>query len=532
MTSMRLDIFGYNFALRIVASLLTLLCLLASCADDMAATAGGDSPDGVTADEIEMNLIVCVPSMSHYGEPSSTRSLPFDDDRESRISVASLVLFNQDSLGRSDDVAMVLKGKYLKRDEAIPSIYRFKVSIYVPDPDDVAGFFNAMVIANAHEEMSAVTPGMKYQDVKKVLVRRFTHSGDDFTPQLPKDNDAPLPMWGELKDVSFPTGDESSTPTYSTSLLRSVARVDVTVDNEIPSEKFRIESVYVVNGADAMAIVPDSAALEPLDSAPGHWHAIAPTLPEGVGYNVRWDHDSVAVDNIISHTLYIPEADVRMEGKRGDGRHAERTAVIVGAHYLDSDSLQYYRIDFYDEEADTLVDVRRNHLYAFHITKVECEGSEDVMSAYNEPLADEFEASLIEWDLPHRALTYLGNDWISASREILNIPGYVKAGEVVEVKSSLPLTTFRIRWLENEKVSYFRDVTQCDSAGVEAEVEVKGDLAKVAVVVTRENPPGNNPRLCNLSLRITPQLSIVLPVIIHPLEDQDWDDNHPIDIDP
>lgn len=517
----------YRESMLIITSIIAYAFLFSSCSDERIAH------DALTPDiegmEIEMDLLVSVPSMSRYSGKGDTRSLPFDEYRESRITDVSLILFNQDTLGRSDDVAMVMKGKALKRDPLDSLIYRFKVSIYVPDPDDVSGLFNGTVIANCPEEAATIRQGMKYVDMKKSLVRRFASKGkEDYTPLLPKDNESPLPMWGEVSDVAFPSGDETSVPTYAASLLRSVARVDVTVDSEIEPEKFRIESIHVVNGANAMAIVPDSASLEPIENMPGHRHALRNTLPDGIGYNIRWDHDSVGIDNIISHTLYIPEADVRIGGRLGDENHTRRTAIVVGAHYEESDSLQYYRMDFYDEEADTLVNVRRNHLYTFHITKVDCEGAESVEAAYNDPIIDDFEASMIEWDLPHKSLTYSDNDWISASKETLHLTGNVDAGEVVEVKSTLPLSTFRVRWLENEETSYFKDRTESIN-GVEAEVEIKGDMARVAVRVTQENPAGNEPRLCRLSLRISPRLTIAVPVIVHPLRDPGWDDNHPME---
>ena len=101
---------------------------------------------------------------------------------------------------------------------------------------------------------------------------------------------------------------------------------------------------------------------------------------------------------------------------------------------------------------------------------------------------------------------------------------------MIDVESSLPLSTLRVRWTENEDQSYHTDLTESVN-GVEATVKVNGDKGKVIVEVTEDNPPGAEPRVGNLSVRISAGLRINIPVMVHPLDDNEWDPSDPIDVD-
>lgn len=502
-----------------------------SCTNDLSNVidneGNGTGIHGMTAPEI--HLLVRVPGFTRYSTRSDDGQLTFDIDRESRVSEMTVVLFHRDENGESSDVAGILKGHHIKRDELNTSVYTFKVSYYPSQEEEENAMYNAVVLANAEADTEAISPDMTAEEAYKALVREFNATDTEpFLAELPQNDSVALPMWGEVRGVSFPVEEDDEIPSYNTSLLRSVARVDVTVDSdEITPDKFQIESIHLVNGASAISLIPEKENLEELEETPGHWHALSPTLPENVAYRIRWDYDSVAIGNNISHTLYIPESDVVMDGIYPGECHTLRTAIVVGAHYEQSDSLHYYRMDFIDNETGELVNVRRNHLYTFHIEKVEREGAESVMDAYMDPVPV-LGSSLIDWDLPHEALTYIGEDWISASEESVHLSGNEGAGAVIDVKSSLPLTTFRVRWTDSESQSYHTDSTESEE-GVEASVYVNGDLAQVVVEVTKENPAGGKLRVCNLSLAVAAGLKITIPIIVHPLDDDNWEPTEPIE---
>lgn len=523
-------IYEYTVRLRTIA-MVGCLTVLASCASDHILPPE-ELPDTDKELTPEVSFFVRVPS--YFRHNADTRAgetlLPFDSDRESRIGEASVVLFTRDADGNSDRVEAVLDGKRLQRDETNTSVYSFKVSYYPLLTGEALDSYNAVVLANCRDEAALVRRGMTMEQARKALVRKFNSTKAPFIPELPKNDSVPLPMWGEIDGVRFPSEVEEPGQTYATSLLRSVARVDITVDDDnISPDKLRIESIHLVNGANACALMPDKQTLSPVENLEGHFHATAPTLPDGVGYSIRWDHDSVAKNNNISYTLYMPESDVVMDSIYPGDCHTKRTAIVVGAHYEGSDSLQYYRIDFIDDETGELINVRRNHLYTFRIAQVDREGAESVAAAYSDPVA-RLGSSLIEWDLPHHAITYLGDDWISASKELLHLAGREGAGAVIDVESSLPLSTLRVRWTENEDQTYHTDLTESVN-GVEATVKVNGDKGKVIVEVTEDNPPGAEPRVGNLAVRISAGLRINIPVMIHPLDDNEWDPSDPIDVD-
>lgn len=540
-----LHIFSRQSLLLIAGAVMGVCVLFTSCGkdavelpepDDKTVTAGDDEEPSFEEWAIngcQITMLMRVPSTSR---PGSRATLPFDIDRENRIDKVSVVFFHRNSEGGDSVVAMVSPAKSLERDTLNSSVYRFKVSFYPADPDDLEESFNAVILANSENEVAAVTHGMTYQEMRRALVRRFTSGASDFTPGLPADDLAPLPLWGEIADVKFPKMGQSTTPSYASSLLRAVARVDVTVDSSITPEDFELVSVSMVNGANSMMLLPDSSSLEPDPIRPDHFHAIAPSVPEEADYTVRWDYDSTAIDNNISHTVYIPESDVIMGGTYGDVNHDRRTAIVVGGRWHGADSVSYYRMDFLDNEADTLVDIRRNHLYTFRITRVDRAGAESVMDAYRDPVAGLGADLLLEWDLPDHAFTYSGDEWLSASREELRLTGNasvkgggMETGAVIDVTSSMPLTTLRIGWVDGEDTVYHRDIATDDDAGVEATLYVNGDKARIAVTVVKDNPCDGTVRTTRLAVRISSQLSITIPVTVYPVPCNDWDGSTDID---
>lgn len=530
---------GLRSILRYIWFCIACGLLPAACSDSEVPTP--EPGDGqVAGQETVLSFMVRVPDLAKPFTRTGT-GLPFDPDRENRVSTATILFMSRDASGRDDKLFRILPAKSVERDEENPLVYTFKVSFFPNDPDTEA--YNAVILANttADELAAVLKEGMTAAQVQEAALT-FKPAKDDTTPLLPRNDSVPLPMWGRVEGVRVGFVDGVAMRKYSTSLLRSVARVDVTVDAELPPELFELVSVSVVNGSEKLAYFPLNP--QPIEGQSGHWQVTEPHDP-GTLHNIQWDHDSVAIDNNISHTLYIPEAHAGLGAKTyeyGDANHYRRTAIVIGAKYkgeeaVDTASIQYYRVDFRDPETGDLLHVLRNHLYTFRVKEVHGGGAESPQAAYMDPLPN-LEAELIDWDIPYKEIVWYGKDWISTSVYRIDLTGNTGASTIFKVKSTLPLTTLRLRWLEDDHPGYHikgsdsDDCAECMNGdlGMFAGILVTGDEAQVGVKVIRPNPPDSAVRVRRLAVRVSSLLKIVIPVTVQPLPPDRWDGNHEIEI--
>lgn len=95
--------------------------------------------------------------------------------------------------------------------------------------------------------------------------------------------------------------------------------------------------------------------------------------------------------------IYLPEADLQW-GKIYDSQHTNRLAIVVGGYYNNSPDISYYRVDFTNDNSGDKMNILRNHIYQFSITKVADKGYATPEEAYNsEPKNMGFTAELVPW---------------------------------------------------------------------------------------------------------------------------------------
>ena len=214
-----------------------------------------------------------------------------------------------------------------------------------------------------------------------------------------------IPMWGESGQIVVSAGANNQT----LNLTRSVARIDVGVgtatknpatdawtwDGEDASSvaiPFELMHVYVVRPLDAYTAAPNTslAAGEPTVPA----GAAAFTVAQSKA-NFEYDATASSFGGHTSRDIYIPEADILMgSGTPGDTNHENRMAIVVGGSY-NGNGESFYRLDF--KVGTSLVNVLRNHLYQFNISKVSGNGYPDVETAYKS-LAINMTVNVKEWD--------------------------------------------------------------------------------------------------------------------------------------
>jgi hypothetical protein len=233
---------------------------------------------------------------------------------------------------------------------------------------------------------------------------------------LASDGDLPAAMWGEIEDVEIKPGINSQT----VQLVRSYARVDVGVGTPTLDEDtglytwdgkdanggtipFELEHTYTFRTQSAYTVVPARANRNPAK----------PTIV-GSRYSIE-----ESIDNSLSNryfnsntiTFYLPESDVVMGGTPGDANHENRLALVVGGYFDGSSTLSYYRLDYAKD--GKLMNILRNHLYQFNISKVSGPGFATPEEAYSSS-AMNMTAEVVDWaDIDMGNIWMFGPDYFS-----------------------------------------------------------------------------------------------------------------------
>jgi uncharacterized protein (TIGR02145 family) len=225
-----------------------------------------------------------------------------------------------------------------------------------------------------------------------------------------------IPMWGETSQIVIMPGNTNQT----LQLMRAIARIDVGVgsvtrstsattddwawdglDKDANPIPFELQEVYIISPSDHYAVVPDKNELA-LGNA---------TLPTGTGKFTLVQSETLfgfsgsditgvsgGQGGWTSRSIYIPEADVKVNllGVSGDTDHTNRMAVVVGGDFNNSGITTYYRLDF-APDGKNIINVLRNNLYQFNISKVSGAGYPSVEEAYNS-MAMNMEVEILDWD--------------------------------------------------------------------------------------------------------------------------------------
>jgi hypothetical protein len=250
------------------------------------------------------------------------------------------------------------------------------------------------------------------------------------TAMYPGTNTGRFPMWGETAQISVAPGQNAQT----VDMVRAVARIDVGVgtptwnatnkgytwsgtDSNGATIPFVLSSVVVARPNNRYQVIP---------SASNHNGTTVntPTVPAGTtAFSVadsKTNFTFNAASNAVTYTIYTPEADVLMglTGTSGDTNHTNRMAVIVGGSY-NGGATTYYRLDFANNGA--LMNVLRNHLYQFNITRVTGPGVGTVDDAYVAAAAN-MNATVMNWDQSSmNRIVFDGKNSLSVTRDTVKL---------------------------------------------------------------------------------------------------------------
>lgn len=258
---------------------------------------------------------------------------------------------------------------------------KYKLVILANFPDGDYGIFQRM-------------GGRSYGEIQQACLSKELTGGNN----VPAFNtDRPFPMFGVVQDGN-PLVINETMNLGAVSLVRAVARVDIGVgtknaDNtwDKGNVKFNMTEIQIWKAGKQYAYMP---AANNFSSATGTL-TISDPSPTGTTETKVYGTAYITSNIYCADKIYLPEAALQW-GSVYDANHKNRLAIIVGGTYNGSPT--YYRVDFINDQTGTKMNILRNYVYQFSITKVTDVGYPTAEVAYNsEPTNISFTVSLIPW---------------------------------------------------------------------------------------------------------------------------------------
>lgn len=306
-----------------------------------------------------------------------TYAMPAD---ESTIENVAVLVFKTDT----DDPTNVTKGTFL---------YRAAASYSRPDPSECILTIKQMdeaqtfvFIANAIEAVNntSIAVGEDKADVLRKLLLNKSTAFDAATMTS-------IPMWGEVQNVTvndgvFPTG-------LSCKFYRMLAKINVSVNANIPETDFLLKSVRLYMPRQKGTLIPDNwgAYTSMGETMPPDEAVSTPTEPAGAvparKTNYTYTASANKVENIYSFES-LNDTDPSLDP-------LDRTCLVVGGWYKNDTSREYYyRIDL--RSGDTQLNILRNFIYNVTISDVGGKGVENPDDAYSG--LSSIDASIESWN--------------------------------------------------------------------------------------------------------------------------------------
>lgn len=209
------------------------------------------------------------------------------------------------------------------------------------------------------------------------------NSGSDYTS---------LPMWGTI-DLTIPEGGLTAEPLTTVNLYRSLARIQLKVDEGVSS--FTLNNVYLYRSNLSGRIAPangkiDGVSLPNSVSAADNDHPIPYSVPTG---------------NVLERSIYTFE-----RANKGKSKDAVACLVVEGEY---NDIPCFYRIDFRKE--NDYIDFIRNYSYTLTITAVTCVGYDSATEALN-GASTGIEGTLQEWNSDGLVSIAVGEYYLSVDK--------------------------------------------------------------------------------------------------------------------
>lgn len=300
----------------------------------------------------------------------------------------------------------------------------------------------------------------------------------------------PLVMYGETAGTVTP----GSKAEVDIQLLRSVAKVEVSLGDEVKPEVFTLEELYIYKASNRYAAIPSFNT--------GGNNVL--TIPTGQNELKKFKADSRA-------EVYLPESKVIFGNGDaiGDANHQNRCAIVVGGRYNGSAINSYYRIDFTARNAadpsaaSVFMDVLRNHRFIVKITSVGSVGEPTPDEAYKS-VKSSISAGVIDWVDENRDIVFDGESWVSIETKHVDFTDGKDIHKLIGIKSNVPPSQWKMKFSDNadystdaEVSNEFFHVTKPADSNVQAATEHGGNIViktlKELTQYSVMNPDPDNP---------------------------------------
>lgn len=282
--------------------------------------------------------------------------------------------------------------------------------------DNASDTYKLMILANSHRVRT-----MLGADLKALNGKTYDQIQEQLNSLL--DISKGIPMWGETSYIEI----NSSKAIPSIGLLRGVARIDIGVNaagfdaNGLAIAyqglaDFTLVRIGFRKYDTWLNYMPLPANVVGLG---GSVSVTAPSLVPNHKPNYTSVQVTPNVPNGFVGDLYVAEHDVMQgETKPGGAFHESRSAIVVEGHY--KNTAGFYRLDFVDK-AGNLIDILRNHIYQFNITKVSGVGFPTIEEAYASASIN-MSAEVVAWDTQNRSdVVFDGSNYLSIDKREVRV---------------------------------------------------------------------------------------------------------------
>lgn len=240
-----------------------------------------------------------------------------------------------------------------------------------------------------------------------------------------------LPMYGR---VDLPNLDPTNVTILNTTILRSVARVDVVTELFEGSPAFTLREVYVYRANNRIQIMPDSTVQD------GTLRVTTPFVPVGAGALAQAViKTSPSLTDSIGG-VYIPESAASAQGVQN---HLTATTVVVGGVFGSDQQISYYRADFNSGiQGHPFGQVLRNYLYKFTIHRVSASGWPTPDEAAQN-VASSLTVELQQWE-DFTTDMYFHDRYIGVSTRQVDMPFLPDYTRVIDIESTM---NYEMQWV-------------------------------------------------------------------------------------
>lgn len=339
----------------------------------------------------------------------------------------------------------------------------------------------------------------------------------------------PLVMYGETAGTVTP----GSKAEVDIQLLRSVAKVEVSLGDEVKPEVFTLEELYIYKASSKYAVIPKLDSGNPVL-----------TIPDGQVSQTKFKADKM-------NQVYLPESKVVFgtADAVGDANHQNRCAIVVGGRYNGSATNSYYRIDFTARNAadpsaaSVFMDVLRNHRFIVKITSVGSVGEPTPDEAYKS-VKSSISAGVIDWVDENRDIVFDGESWVSIETKHVEFADGAGIRALVLLNSNVPPSMWKMKLEgapdDNPFVSTYFSVEKPDDKPASEVVQggylviktlkdlpeftgTKPDPDKPGVTIPDPNSTRSTPRHDTLVITIS-RLEIRVKITQYPYSPNEWTD--------